>query len=586
MTNDSVTKTWVGGIVNKTNGKNNFDSVMHMIKNPRCQITTISYSSLVGFILKLSLSTPFNVENAESNVSSVPFSLQNSDEVDDLNLANVKRRKQEGGTSLPDADIEFYGLNESKTAFNSPIDTVVIKFAVLHNKKVAALFPYKPASYGSKDIYKETDTIDNYKKEALTQSKIYQLTASKGEPVCPSLIDFSHISDRLAIETFLDIVLKKCVDDESKHIIQYLKHVFIYSEQTERMYMDDVQLGIITMESASDYITAYDALWNWDLYGKSAIVFREQILTQVLRLYNETHLVHADFHMRNCLVKKNEDGSCRVYMIDFGRMVDADNLNQEQILIAQQYAVSKFHRTRFFVSQKKDKRRFFGAKPKPADLFICPNILERRDHYGQKLCENLLFFICSLEYMHFYYKYKHKETSHLHNIYYKMLDPATSLNKIAIALNNYYDTQGVYIQRYDNYNILKPGENYDRTLEDIQGDVMVKEKGANSTASPPRILQKRKEAIPAAEERIKKLRNKVINDSDTESMPNNFHFDNLGFVDSDSEPTGTEHVNYSFPNVTTSFRYVKGGRLRKSRKVTKRRRTNRRKSRRASRNSI
>ena len=79
---------------------------------------------------------------------------------------------------------------------------------------------------------------------------------------------------------------------------------------------------------------------------------------------------------------------------------------------------------------------------------------------------------------------------------------------------------------------------------------------------------------------------KVINDSDTEPMSNNFHFNNLMFVDSDSESTGTEHVNYSFPNVATSFRDVKGGRLRKSRKVTKRRITIRRKSRRASCNSV
>lgn len=509
---------------------------MHMIKNPRCRITTISYSSVYGFILKLSIS------------------------------------KQEGETSLPDADIEFYGLNESKTAFDSPIDAVVIKFAVLHDKKETELFPYKPASGLSTDIHKETDTIDNYKKEALTQSKIYQLTASKGEPVCPSLIDFSHISDRVAIGTFLDIVVKKCVDDESKHIIHYLKDVFIYSKQTRNMYMDDVQLGIITMESATEYRTAYDLYDEFKFESQAYIECCEQILTQVLRLYNETRLVHADFHRHNCLVKTNEDGSYRVYMIDFGRMVDADNLNQNQMKLVDTYATSKFERGDFFVETKKSGERV-----------VQPTLLEKKDHFDQKLCETLLFFIISLEYMYFAYDRNSWDTSHLHNRYYIQLDPATSLDKIATALNNYYNTQGVSIQRFDNYNVLKPGENYDRTIQDIQGEDIAQEALA---ASPKRILQQRKEAIPVVEQRFKKPRNKVINDSDTESMSNNFHFNNLGFVDSDSGPTDTEHVNYSFPNVATSFRDVKGGRLRKSRKVTKRRRTNRRKSRRASRNRV
>jgi serine/threonine-protein kinase RIO1 len=548
MTNDSVTKTWVGGIVNKTSGKNNFDSIMNMLKNPRCQITTISYSSKYGFILHLRLS------------------------------------KQEGEANVPDADIEFYGLNESKTAFDSPIDAVVIKLAVLHDRDIRTgkekeLSPYHSFSGLQKSVHKLADTIENYKKEALMQSKIYQLTASKGEPVCPSLIDFSHISDRLAIETFLDIVLKKCVDDESKHIIQYLKNAFVYSKQTERMYMDDVQLGIITMESASDYITAYNALWDWDLYGESYFAFCEQILTQVLRLYNETHLVHVDFHMFNCLVKKNEDGSCRVYMIDFGRMVDADNLNQIQMFLAHKYAVSKFHRHHFFDIDKNTE---------PPELFVVPTIRKKEDHFDRKLCENLLFFIISLDYMNFNEKLNITDMSYLHNIYYKALDPATSLDKIATALNNYYNTQGVSIQRFDNYNILKPGENYDRTIQDIQGDDMPQETGTNTAAlpvSPSRFLQQRKEAIPVSEERYKKRSKKPFNknmkpppfmqkyndnESTNVSMSTDTHFDRMG----------TPH---SYSTVATSFSDVKGGR---TRKLSKRKKTMRKKSKRGSRKTV
>jgi hypothetical protein len=185
----------------------------------------------------------------------------------------------------------------------------------------------------------------------------------------------------------------------------------------------------------------------------------------------------------------------------------------------------------------------------------------------------------------------------------------TSSNKIKRPrlLNNYYNTQGVSIQRFDNYNILKPGENYDRTIQDIQGDDMVQEKGTNtaalpvSPASPSRFIQQRKEAIPVAEARFKNYKKKLYNKNikpppfmqkyhDTEStnvsMSTDTHFDRMGFVDSGAEPTSSDSRPHSYSTVATSFSDVKGGRKQKSRKMSTRRKTIRKKSKRGSRKTV
>jgi hypothetical protein len=543
MPKNLASKTWVGGIVNKTQGKNNFESVIHMIKNPRCQITTISYSSLVGFVFKCSL------------------------------------LKKEGETILPDEDVEFYGLNESKTAFDAPIDAIVIKLAILDRYQNKPLFPYQPASDLEKAIYKESDTVVDYKKEALVQSKIYQTTANKGEPICPALIDFSQISEKEAIQSFFNIMSDKCDDEEARNIITYLKNILIYSESSEYMYMDDVELGILSMESAVVYRNSREVISDTGFTGKKYTLCLESILTPVLRLYNETHLLHADFHFGNCLMKENEDGSYRVYMIDFGRMVDVDNLTQGHLELAHKYALSKFHRANLF-------RRKSEQQPTSADWVVSPEFLEKREHFEKDLCRNLLFLLMSLEYMSFSYNYEMEDKSNLFSLYYKKLDPETSLDRIAAALNDYYSTKGIYIQRFDDYNILQPGTNDYRTLRDIQGEDSVP---VDPNASPPRIIEKRKTAVEIQEERRRRKRKPEsgstnfpplrISNAESASLRSDDlgvlnektrNFDRLGFIDSDSDSKGfttteTDYLPYSYPTVVESLREVKGGRKKTAR---------------------
>jgi hypothetical protein len=485
---------------------------------------------------------------------------------------HLSKKKEE--TKLPEEDIEFYGLNESKTGFHSPIDTVVMKFAVLHKDDETALPLYQSSRQIEKrenNIYKETDTVENYKREAYLQSKIYQHTASKGEPVCPALIDLSCISDLDAIRTLLDLILTKCKDDESKRIVQYLKAILVRSDLTENMYMDDVQLGIITMESAAEYKTVADVLA--DLWKKSRgdeaahlrkkVEIYEQMLAQVLRLYNETHLIHTDFHVRNCLLKLNEPASndmpYQVYMIDFGKMIGVDNLSQQELKAAQDYAKYKFKRDDLFVSNKK-----------PNELKIAPNLLVKHDNFDRNLCENMLLLICAFEYV--------AEQTRIRNIY-ETLDPeSTSLDKIAKILNDYYKMQGVYIQRFDHYNILNPNDpntTYNRTLQDIQGKNYRPPITTDNTGSPTRLIQVRKAAMPVENERKRKQtsspKQSLLQSDSTEgssgSSPSFFKLNRLRFLDSGSGSGSGSDMNTSFPNAVNSFSPVNyrvyGGQTRK-----------------------
>ena len=81
-----------GGLVKKNGDVTNFEAFMNMINNERAEITKISFDSSFGFIFK-------------------------------LHVPNIQECEQ-----------QFYGLNETKTDFDAPIDTLVIKMSILDEK--------------------------------------------------------------------------------------------------------------------------------------------------------------------------------------------------------------------------------------------------------------------------------------------------------------------------------------------------------------------------------------------------------------------------------------------------------------------
>jgi len=264
-------KPMVGGVVNKTLGKDNFDSFVQLLKNEGCEIKSISFSSLKGFVFKV------HVKN------------------------------------LLEKDIEFYGLNETSNVFDKPVDTLVVKLAILYtgtghkkNERILDLPNYQEVYNEQSSYNKQMESFSDFKNEAIAQSEIYEKTLLKGQPICPALIDFSHFTSMDSSMPFLNLLESKCIDnnDESKNMILYIKTIL----GTVRV----CELGMITMESASKFDPFYDM---YDIYGEtdpsslttdgpspSQINLCNDVIVQIIRLLNECRIIHCDLHGYNVMV--------------------------------------------------------------------------------------------------------------------------------------------------------------------------------------------------------------------------------------------------------------------------------------------
>lgn len=285
----------IGGMVTKIKNENSFRSLMRMIKNPSCKITCCSYSSLKGFVFKLHIDKP----------------------------------------TLDNCDTEFFGMNDSNTSFNLPVDTLIVKMAIIKNES-AQLTDY--LAVNGESFEKASETLDSFKNEANIQSTIYKKTLSNssgmsGDPVCPAMADFSLLEPYTAVK-FLDAVKIKCVADaEATNMIKYMNSYlrnFLGFTIGKKYY-----LGVITMEMASGYDSFYavsDKIIESDRMNDSLkrtelMKLHNSAIVKIIRLYNEAGIVHCDLHGNNVMVKKNADGTYKVYIIDFGLYVDVNDPN-------------------------------------------------------------------------------------------------------------------------------------------------------------------------------------------------------------------------------------------------------------------
>jgi len=392
-----------GGIVNKTPDKDSFESVMLMINNPRTRITHISYSSLKGFIFKLRI------------------------------------EPENGKADLDECDIEFYGLNENKTAFDAPIDTLVIKMTITHEYKPIELTKYIDIN-NDYSVNKVSDTYDEFFKEAVVQSEIYDITVSKGEPICPALVNFSYFDNMEDSDSFLNLCNEKCEDDESKQMIKYIK--------TELNRIDDCNLGIIFMESAVEFESLYNIEKNMD-----DIELRElhiDVMIQVIRLLNETEYVHCDFHANNCMVKRNDDGSFKVYIIDFGRIINVTTIPIDYQKIVLKKAIEKFPNSPLIIEQN-------------GQLTLSPKFNIHITQFTDDLVHILLLFIASVEYMYFHLEFLSNKSNIDQHFLKRYIGDNYFFYKIAESLNIYYNLAS-YPKQYAK---LDKNKIYVRTIDDL-----------------------------------------------------------------------------------------------------------------------
>jgi hypothetical protein len=300
-----------GGLIKKDRNITNFDAFMNMINMERVEITKISFNSLYGFIFKLH----------------VP--------------------------QMEECEHQFYGLNENKTDFDAPIDALVIKMSVLNESKSDFL---QGLFLDDTKIDKQCDILDNFKNEAIIQSKIYSDSLLYGDPLCPCLLDLFIFEYNTQIKNFLGAVLSKCKDDASIAVINWMFTLFNQFNQSQ------YKLGVIVMESAVEYSTflvCYDAIFEGPEEKKKTEIAKlvTTLLTKLIRLYNECRILHFDLHMGNSLVKKNDDESFSLYIIDFGRFNNTGNATVINTFNVQEIdKILQF----FITSEIKYKHKRFG----------------------------------------------------------------------------------------------------------------------------------------------------------------------------------------------------------------------------------
>lgn len=354
-------KTMVGGVVNKTLGKDNFDSLFQFINHDGCEITSISYKSLKGFVFKLHIN------------------------------------------NLQEKDTEFYGLNSSTNVFNVPVDTIILKLAILYeDEDDHKQLPDYEEKYNEKSVYgKEMESHEDFRNEAILQSQIYEKTLSKGQPVCPALIDFA-LFDTTKMR-FLDLLESKCNNDnESKQMILYIKSALNNN--------DDCKLGMIAMESAATYKTfndVYDFIEDENTSQKLC----EEAVFQIIRLYNECRIVHCDLHGNNIMVKKIEGSDkYKIFIIDFGRVLKID-----EVLFGEKYEIL---------------RDSLSIDFDYIDTIKKNGVVK----FDKNYVKTIIQFIISVDYIY------NNEESRIQNNYVDEIDRETSYKTIADDLNNYYSS--------------------------------------------------------------------------------------------------------------------------------------------------
>ncbi len=441
-----------GGVVNKNPGSDNFDSIVKMIKHKRCKISCVSFSSIKGFIFKI------NVEELKSD------------------------------------KVEFYGLNKTNRTFDVPVDTLVIKMAILYtggieSDRILMLPDYQPILTESKR--KEMEYVNDFRDEAIAQSEIYEQTLSKGEPICPALIDLSHFTSIDSSVPFLRALEKKAIDDESRNMISYITKMLTETR--------DCQLGMITMESAVTFESFYTAFDKQSIVNPATMQISgyngippspEQlhlcgdVIIEIIRLFNECKIVHCDLHGENVLVDTKTN---KILIIDFGRILRIDRLHLLERKIAHQFAIDFFVIRSFF-----DKNR---------DFKISPKIQHNVSTFDINYVKLVLSFILSIEYMYNKTRFDRDGQSKIKNTYSSIfvLTPSAKPTYTAItaALNAYYSREiECSISEREKYKTVKtPGKR--ETVPETLCEKLQETKGSPSrieftARSPPEVVRSRR----------------------------------------------------------------------------------------------
>jgi hypothetical protein len=277
-----------GGVSQRNSEISSWEAVYNMIRLPGATLSKISYSSLTGFIFRLDI--PKDKKN-----------------------------------------VEFYGLNDDKTALTKPIYSIVFKLAIISDyddhDKLNPLF----ITAENQSFKKETENLESFRKEANTQQQIYIDTLSpNGNPITLSIIDFSYFDKRSTAVLLTELNTKH----KSRTVSEMLRYIGLniqneQNEQNEQHRLKNRRLGMITMELAEPtYRELADLPIGEDTYNNGC----KYAIAQTLILFLKSKKLNFDSHAGNVLASTDPNTPGTV-LIDFGRVLDFKNDIFEQIKI-------------------------------------------------------------------------------------------------------------------------------------------------------------------------------------------------------------------------------------------------------------
>jgi hypothetical protein len=225
------------------------------------------------------------------------------------------------------------------------------------------------------------------------------------------------------------------------------------------------------------------------------------------------------------MVKTYYDGSHKIYLIDFGRVLYIDDFSSHVAKVVNTYTENLFNEPPLFIIEE-------GWGPR-----LIPSITPDTSVFSEDYVQSLILLALSVDYAYNKIYFDWAESSKMNRIYVTYFNGNSMVN-IANALNVYYN-----LANFSGYKRLDPTQNYDRSAADIAELATCLRKNANDpvsllqpeTASPERIQFKAKAARSAQKEAKKKRR--VLSEGEEEdgsSFPAIKGFPSMGSEESES----------------------------------------------------
>lgn len=276
-----------GGLKQKDKEKTGFQPVYDMIMSDSARISLLSYASLVGFILVL---------------------------------------------TVVEADSEYYELVGN--SFSKPVTEFLIKLVVITNSDSRYLPKYEDDMFGD-EFPKRSESPKSFFEEARVQQHIWKTSVlnSKTE-ICPPIANFALFHHRNAKE-MTDFFSNLIRDHPEKFVEQTraeLASVFRYLKK--EINVDHKRsLGSLVMPKVPNSVT-YNEFSRFNLghefHGRE-IEEQEQcdavacLVAKIALLYLQGHIVHLDLHTKNAMVYVDHEGLIDCKVIDFGKTVDMES---------------------------------------------------------------------------------------------------------------------------------------------------------------------------------------------------------------------------------------------------------------------